>query len=297
VGTVSNYPAKPVRIITGEPGGSNDFAARLIVQGISGPLGQPVIVENRTASFAADYVAGGAADGYTLLYAGTPLWISPLLRKTNYDPIKDYAPVTLVLTAPSVLAVHPSLPAKSVKDLIALAKAKPGALNYGSSGVGTANHLAVELFKSMAGVEIMHIPYKGGGPSMIALLGNEVQLMFITAGSIAPHLKSDKLRALAVASAEPFALVPGLPTVASSGLPGYESGSIQGVFAPAKTPVGVIRRLNREIVQVLRATDVKDKLLSTGSQAVGSSPEEFSAKIKSEITRLGKVIKEKGIRE
>ena len=135
-------------------------------------------------------------DGYTLLYAGTPLWISPLLRKTNYDPVKDYAPVTLVLTAPSVLAVHPSLPAKSVKELIALAKARPGALNYGSSGIGTANHLAVELFKSMAGIDIVHIPYKGGGPSLIALLGNEVQLMFITAGSIAPHLKSDKLRAL-----------------------------------------------------------------------------------------------------
>ncbi len=296
-GSGQAYPNKPVRIITGEPGGSNDFASRIIAQGVAGPLGQPVIVENRTAIFASDYVAKAAADGYTLLYAGTPLWISPLLRKTNYDPVKDYAPVTLVLTAPSVLAVHPSLPAKSVQELIALAKAKPGALNYGSSGIGTANHLAVELFKSMAGVEIAHIPYKGGGPSLIALLGNEVQLMFITAGSIAPHLKSDKLRALAVASAEPFALVPGLPTVAASGLPGYESASIQGIFAPAKTPVAIIRQLNREIVQVLRGTDAKEKFLSTGSQAVGSSPEEFSAKIKSEMVRLGKVIKDKGIRE
>ena len=281
----------------GEAGGSNDRASRVIAQGVSSPLGQPVIVENRTATIAADSVSLAPPDAYTLLYAGTPLWISPLLRKTNYDPVKDFAPITLVLTAPNVLAVHPAVPAKSVKELIALAKAKPGALNYSSSGVGTSNHLAVELFKSMAGANITHIPYKGGGPALIALLGNEVQLSFITASSAAPYLKSEKLRILAVASEQPFALVPGLPTVSASGLPGYESASIQGMFAPAKTPVTLVRRLNREIVQVLNGAEVKERFLNGGSEVVGSSPEEFLAKIKSEMVRLGKVIKDNGIRE
>ena len=291
------YPSKPIRIVTGEAGGSNDFAARQIALGASASLGQPVIVENRTAIIAADNVSVAQPDGYTLLYAGTPLWISPLLRKTTYDLVKDFATITQVMTAPNVLAVHPAVPAKSVKELIALAKAKPGALNYSSSGVGTSNHLAVELLKSMAGVNIVHIPYKGGGPALIALLGNEVQLSFITAGSTAPYLKSEKLRILAVGSAEPFALIPSLPTIAASGLPGYESATVQGMFAPAKTPVSIIRRLNRDIVQALNRAEVKERFLNGGGEVVAGTPEAFMAKIKSEVTRLGKVIRDNGIRE
>ena len=292
-----NYPNKPIRIITGAAGGGSDFGARLIAQGISGPLGQSVIVENRTANTAPNIVNMAQPDAYTLLYAGTPLWTGPLLRKTTYDPVRDFAPITQVITSPNVLVVHSSVPAKSVKELIALAKARPGALNYSSTGVGASNHLAMELFKSMAGVNIVHIPYKGGGPAFIGLLNNEVELGFVGTSLAAPYLKSEKLRILAVSSAEPSALAPGLPTVAASGLPGFESAILQGVFAPAKTPVTIIRRLNREIVQVLNRPEVKEKFLNGDSQVVGNSPEEFLAKIKSEMARLGKVIKDNGIRE
>jgi len=292
------YPNKPIRIVTAEIGGSQDVAARILSQGLSGPLGQQVIVDNRASGvIPGEIVARARPDGYTLLvYAGT-FWLQPLVRKNvPYDPVKDFSPITLVVVSPSVLVVHPSLAVHSVKELIALAKAKPGELNYAMGSVGSANHLAAELFKAMAGVNMMGIGYRGNGPAVTALISGQVQLMFATASSIVPHVKSGRLRALAVASAQPSALVPDLPTVAASGLPGYESTSTTGFFAPAKTPSAIIDRLNRESVRFLRTDEAKERFLRIGAETVGSSPEELAAKVKSEMARMGKVIRDAGIR-
>ena len=247
------YPDKPIRIITSEPGGGVDFAARLMAPALTGTLGQQVIVENRGGAggaIAADRVARASPDGYTLLLYGSPIWLAPFLRdKVTYDPVKDFAPITLTTRSPTVLVVNPSVAAHSVKELVALAKAKPGAINIAVGGSGTASHLATELFKATAGVNMVVVPYKGSGPVITALLGGEVLMTFSNAAAIAPHVKSGKLRALAVTSAQPSPLVPDLPTVAASGLPGYESTSIYGVLAPAKTPTPIIMRLNLELVR------------------------------------------------
>ena len=224
--------------------------------------------------------------------------LAPFLRdKVSYDPVKDFAPITLTTRSPTVLVVNPSVPAHSVKDLIALAKAKPGALNIAVGGSGTASHLATELFKAMAGVNMVVVPYKGSGPVIVALLGGEVLVTFSNAAAVAPHVKSGKLRALAVTSAQRSPLAPELPTVAASGLPGYESMSIYGMLAPAKIPVPIINRLNREIVQFLNQPEVKQKFLSSGVETVGNSPKEFAAAIKSDMSKLGKVIRDAGIRD
>ena len=236
-------------------------------------------------------------DGYTLLIDAASFWIGPLLQETPYDPVKDFAPVTLTDSAPNVLVVNPSLPVKSVKELIALAKARPGELNYGSSSTGSTPHLAAELFNMMAGVKIVRVPFKGSGPAVISLLGGQVQLMFATAGSVAPHVKSGRLRALAVASLQPSALAPGLPTIAASGVPGYEAVAFEGMFAPAKTPVAIIDRLNQEIVRVLNRAEVKERFFNAGVETVGSTPEEFAAAIKSNVAKWGKLIKDAGIRD
>jgi len=292
-----NYPAKPIRIVTGAAGGGGDFASRLVVQAISGPLGQPVIVDNRSGSLlAAEAVSKAPPDGYTLTVQGAVLWILPLLYKAPYDAVRDFAPISLMLREVSVLAVHPSLPAKSVKELIALAKAKPGELSYSSSQVGGQSHLAMELFKSMAGADIVHIPYKGAGAATIGLLSGQVQLMINSAPPMMPHVKAGKLRALAVTSAEPSLLVPGLPTVAATGLPGYESVSMTCILAPAKTPAAVINRLNQEIVRALNQPDIKSRFLSAGAETVGSSPEELAATIKADQARMDKIIKDAGIK-
>ena len=292
-----NYPNKPIRIVTTAPGSGNDLVARLIADGgLSESLGQPVIIDNR-GIIAAEIALRAPPDGYTLLSYGSPLWISPLVRNVPWDPVKDYAPITLTVNTPNLLVVHPSLPVKSVKELIALAKARPGELNYGSSSTGSTPHLAAELFKAMAGVDIVRIPYKGSGPALNALIGGQVQLMFPNAGAASPHAKSGKLRALAVSSAQPSALAPGLPTMAASGLPGYESSSPFGVFAPAKTPAALINRLNREIVRVLNNAQVKERLFNAGVEVVGSSPGELAATVKSEMAKWGKLIKDADIRE
>jgi tripartite-type tricarboxylate transporter receptor subunit TctC len=212
-----------------------------------------------------------------------------------YDPVQDFSPITLAVRSPNLILLHPSLPVKSVKELIALAKARPGALNDASAGAGSSTHIAAELFKAMTGVNIVRVPYKGTGPAVTALISGEVQLMFATAGSAAPHLKSVRLRALAVTSAEPSTLFPGLPAVAAT-VPGYEGVSILGIFAPAKTPAAIINFLHQAIVQVLNRADVKEKFFSIGVETVGSSPDEFAAKVKSEMNRLGRVIKDAGIR-
>jgi tripartite-type tricarboxylate transporter receptor subunit TctC len=292
-----NYPNKPIRIVCAEAGGGADVVARLMAQGLTASFGQQVVVENRpTGVVLGQTVAKATPDGYTLLLAGASHWLLPFtLVKIPFDPVKDFLPITLVTTSPNILVVHPSVQAQSVKELIALAKAKPGELNFGSGTTGTSSHLAGELFRIMAGVNIVHIPYKGSGPAIIALLGGQVQMMFPNAAGVASHVKSGRLRALGVTSLQPSALFPGLPTVAASGVPNYQSASIYGTFAPAGTPATLINRLNQESVRVLNRPDVKEKLFNAGVEVVGSSPEEFAAAVKSEMAVWGKLIKDAGI--
>ncbi len=289
------FPSKPVRLLAGERGGG-DFASRQIAQGLTGYLGQPVIVENR-GLIGAEMVAKAPPDGHTLLFYGSAVWISPLLRSVNWDPIRDFAAVTWAIKSPNILVVHPALPVRSVKDLVALAKARPNDLNYSSGQSGASSHLAAELFKSMARVNFTRVPYRSAGVEINDLVSGQVQLTFGSAGSVGQHVKSGRLRPLAVTTAEPSVLFPGVPTVAASGVPGYEAAAMSGVFVPVKTPAALINRLNVEIVKVLRRDDVKERFLATGVETVGSTPEEFAAKIKSEMVRLGKVIKDAGIRE
>jgi tripartite-type tricarboxylate transporter receptor subunit TctC len=294
--SAQEYPIRPVRIVTNAAGGGGDFISRIIAQGIAGPLGQAVVVDNRASSVIATIVAKAAPDGYTVLTCPDSLWTAPLLEKISYDPVRDFAPISLLTRAPNILVVVPSLPVKSVRELIAMAKAKPGELNYATGSSGGSNHLAAELFNTMAGISMTRVNYKGSGPGMAALISGEVQVMFPNAAAGAPHIKSGKLRALAVGSAQPSALVPGLPTIAASGLPGYESASTVGLFAPAGTPAAVIRRLNQEIVRLIYVAETKERLFAVGSESVGSSPAELGATVKSEMMRLGKLIKDARIR-
>ena len=291
------FPTRPVRIVTSAVGGTTDLVARLIAQGLTASLGQQVIVDNRpTGIIPGEIVVKAPPDGYTLLFSGSSLWMMPLLQKVPFDPVKDLAPVTLASSTPNIVVVNPAVSATTIKDLIALAKAKPGALNYGSGATGASSHLGAELFKYMAGVNIVRIPYKGQGPAVLGLLGGEVQMSFATSASVAAHIKSGKLRALAIGTAKPSALAPGLPTVAESGLPGYQSASNAGMFIPVRTPARLITLLNREIVQALNKQEVKDLLFRDGTEVAGSSPQEFAASIKAEMASLGKVIKAAGIR-
>ena len=294
-----NYPNKPIRIVTSAAGGGADFVSRLIAQGLTGSLGQQVIVDNRAAGIMSiETVAKAPPDGYSLVLNSSTIWILPLLRdNVPWDPVKDFAPITMATSSPAVLVVHPSLPVKSVKQLIALAKARPGALDYCTSGTGNTNHLAAELFKVLAGVDIVRINYRSTSMALGDLIGGRVQLMFPNAAGVAGHVKSGKLRALAVTSVEPSALAPGLPTMAAAGLPGYESVSPYGIFAPARTPAAIIARLNQEIVRVLDQADLKKRLFNAGVEPVGNSPEQLAAMVKSEMHRWGKVIKDTGIRD
>jgi tripartite-type tricarboxylate transporter receptor subunit TctC len=291
------FPARPVRIVTAEVGGGSDFTARQIAQGLSGSLGQQVIVENRPSGFIpGEIVSRAQPDGYTLLLFNTILWTAPLIQKAPYDPVKDFSPVALIGSTPSVLVVNPSLPVKSVADLVALARSKPGELNYGSTGTGAANHLAAEMFKAMAGLDLVRVNYKGGSLALNGLIGGEIHLMFTTPITGAPHVRSGKLKVLAVTSAEPSALAPGVPTMAAAGLPGYESIATYGVFAPAKTPRTIIDRLNEAIVRLLNRPDVKERFFNTGMEIVAGSPERLAATMRSDVGRLGKMIKAAGIR-
>ena len=291
------YPTRPVRIVTSGAGGSSDFTARQIAQGISGSLGQQVVVENRGSGINPGAITAKASpDGYTLLLAGGTFLTFPLLQKTPYDPVKDFSPVTIVERGANIILVHPTLPAKSVKELIALAKAKPDELNYASTGIGSPTHLATELFKSMAGVKIVHVPYNGNQQAITDLIGGRMQLMFLAVSPAAPHIKAGSLRPLAVTSTQPSALAPGVPTVAASGLPGYESVQMTTIFAPAKTRAAVINRLNQDIVRFLNTPETKEKFLAAGIEVVGSSSEQLAIAMKAEIDRLSKLIKDIGIR-
>jgi tripartite-type tricarboxylate transporter receptor subunit TctC len=291
------YPVKPVRIVTTQPGGTNDLAARVIAQGLGAGLGQQVIIDNRTAGLVAtDAVAKAPADGYTLLLNGSIVWLLPLMRDhTPWDMFRDFLPVAMLIRAPSVLVVHPSLPVKSVKELIALARSRPGQLDYASSVAGSANHLTAELFKAMAGVNIVHVPYKGGGQALTALIGGESHLMFGLVDAVAPHAKSGRLRILGITSTEPSVLLHGVLPISAT-VPGYESVALFGVLAPAGTAPAIIGRLNTEIVRVLGRPEVKERFFNAGAEVVGGSAEQFSSAIKSEMTRMGKVIKDAGIR-
>ncbi len=293
-----DYPAKPVRIVTSGVGGAGDIAARVIAQGLGSSLGQQVVVDNRASGIIPiEVVVRAAPDGYTILLYGSVVWLAPYLRDiVSYDPIKDLAPITLAVTAPNVLVVHPSLPVKSVADLIALARAKPGDLNYGSSGAGSSGHLAAELFNAMAKIKIVRVNYKGAGAALSDVIGGQVQLSFATATSIAAHVQSGRLKALAVTSSKASALLPNLPTIAASGLSGYESASTSGIFAPAATPAAIIGRLNQEIVRALARAEVKERFLNAGSEVVASTPAQLSVAIKADMARMGKVIRDAGIR-
>ena len=295
VAHAQDYPTRPIRMLATEAGGGTDFVARLIAQGLTESLRHQVIVDNR-GNQAAQIAARAPPDGYTLALLGPPMWVSPLLQQVQYDPIKDFAPVTLAASSANVLVVHPSLPVSSVKELIAYAKARPGALNYASSMIGASNHLAAELFKFMAGVDIVRISYKGAAQALTDVIGGAVHLSFPSAAAARPHVNSSRLRALAVTSAAPSVLLPGLPTMAASGVPGYESVAMFGVLAPAHTPTAIIARLNQEIVRYLRRADIKKKFNDGGNEVVGSTPAQLATAIASDMANIGKMIKATGMR-
>jgi len=289
-----HYPSKIVRIVTAAPGSNNDWGARLLGDEISPSLGHRVIVENR-GGLAAEVVAKAQPDGYSVLFYGPAAWTLQLFRGVGYDPVRDLAPVTLAMSSPIVLVVHPSLPVKSVKELIALARARPGDLNYASGTIGATPFIAGELFKYMAKVKIERVPYSGTGPSVIGLLGGEVEIMFPGAGSVWHFVQQNRLRALGVASAKPSALTPGLQPVALT-VPGYEATSNIAFFVPAKTPAAIVNRLHRELVLALGKADVKERLLKGGVEAVGSSPEELGAYVKADIAKIEILMRNAGIK-
>lgn len=290
------YPGKPVRIVTSGIGGAGDIAARLIGQALSPGLGQPVIVDNRASSFIpAEVVAQSAPDGHTVLLYGSAVWLAPYLwDNVRYDPVRDLAPITLAVTSPNVLVVHPSLPVKSVQDLVKLARGKPGQLNYGIASPGSSGSLAAELFRSAAGLDMVRISYKGAGVMLNDVIAGAVHFSFATASSAATHTKSGRLRALAVTSATPSALFPGLPTVASAGFPGFESASTTGIFVPAGTPAPIVERLNQEIVKALNTAQVRDRFMSVGSEVVASPPGQLAALVQSDMAKYGKLIRSIG---
>jgi tripartite-type tricarboxylate transporter receptor subunit TctC len=295
--SAQNFPERPLRIVTSQAGGGNDVQARMIAKGLTDALGQQVIVENRPSGvIPGEIVSKASPNGYTLLLYNNALWTGPLIQKTPYDPVRDFAPVTTSAIGPNILVVNNALPVKSVQDLIALAKAKPGELNYASSGTGASNHLAAELFNTMAGVNIVRIGYKGASPGLNDLMAGQIQVMFPTAGAAAPLMKAGRVRALAVTSPERSPLAPQLPTVAASGLPGYESLAIYGIFAPRGTPRSIIGRLNKEIVRVLASAEVKQRFAGLGMETIGGSPEQLAAKVRDEMARMVKVIKAAGIK-
>jgi tripartite-type tricarboxylate transporter receptor subunit TctC len=296
------YPAKPIKIVVPfTPGGTTDVLARAVGQKLTANWGQPVVIDNRPGAggnIGSEVVAKAAGDGYTLLMGTISTHgINPsLYTKLPFDAVKDFAPVSLVARVPNVLVLHPSVPANSVKELIALAKAKPGQLNFASSGNGTSIHLSGEMFKTMAGVQMSHIPYKGSAPALTDLLGGQVSLMFDNMPTALPHVKAGRLKALAVTTAKRSPALPELPTVAESGLPDFEATSWFGVLAPAATPKEIVNKLSGEIAKILKTPDVQAQLSGQGAEPVGSTAEEFATHIKSEMAKWAKVVKESGAR-
>ena len=308
-GSGQAYPVKSIRfIVPFAAGGGNDNVARLVGKRLADSLGQPVVIDNRPGAggvLGAELAAKAAPDGYTLFLGGVGSHaINPNLHeRLPYDPIKDFAPIVLLASAPLILVVHPSVPADSIREFIALARSntalarsKPGQLNYASNGNGSSSHLAAVMFEVMAGVSMVHVPYKGLSPALTDLLSGRVQLMFSSVVAILPHIKAGKLRGLAVTAGKRLSSMPELPTVAESGLTGYEASSWYGVLAPAGTPGEIVAKLNAGMVKALEQPEVRNSLLAEGAEPVGGTPEQFAAHIRSEMERLGKLIREAKIR-
>lgn len=295
------YPVKQVRLIVPfPPGGGTDTLARIYGQKLGEAMGQQVIIDNRPGggtNIGAELAAKAPPDGYTALMGNISHAINvTLYSKLNYDLAKDFAPVTLLASTPNILVVHPSVPVKSVKELVAFAKARPGQIDYASSGSGTSSHLAAELFSMMAGVKMTHIPYKGGGPAVIALTGGQVSVGFATTPSIIGHIKSGKMRGLAVTTAQRSPSTPDLPTIGEAGVAGYDAGTWYGLLVPAGTSKDIVTRLNAESIKVLKLPDVKERLDAAGFETLGTTPEQFATYIRTEIDKWGKVVKAAGVR-
>ena len=294
------YPAKAIRYVVPFPaGGPLDIVARAIGVELNKSWNQPVIIDNRPGAggnIGADLVAKSPADGYTILMGAvsTHAINVALYSKLPYDPVRDFAPVTLITSVPNVLVLHPSVPAHTVKELIALAKARPGQLNFASGSTGSAGHLAGELFKSMAGVDMTHIPYKGAAPAVIDLIAGHVSLMFDNLSSALPNIKTARVRAVAVTTLKRSPLLPQLPTISEAGLRGFDVSTWFGVFAPAGTPADIVARLNTEIVRALHTAEMRERLAALGAEPIGNKPEEFAAFIKTEIPKYAKVVKASG---
>ncbi len=294
-----DYPNKPIRFIVPQPpGGTSDIVARAFAQKLAQNLRQQVVVDNRagaSGTIGTDLAAKSTPDGYTLVLAYTTHTTTPgIYGKLPYDPVADFAPITILTAAPLLLVVHPKIPVTSVQELIAYAKPRPGELNFCSAGNGSGSHLAGELFNTMTGVKLTHIPYKGSGPAITELIGGQVQLMFAGIVPIDPHVKAGRLRAIAVSSPQRAASIPQVPTIAESGLPGFEVVGWYGVLAPARTAPAIVARLHREFVTILQAPEMRDRLTSEGAEPVGNTPAEFTAFLKTDLARWAKVIKAAG---
>lgn len=294
------YPSKTVRLIVGfPPGGGSDIIARLVAQKLTGALGQPVVVENRpgaSANIAAEIVAKSAPDGYTLLFGNSSLSISPaVFKKLNYDPVKELMPISMASSYPFALATHPSLPVKSVKELVALAKANPDALAYASAGAGTMSHMAMELLRlRTGGLQLQHLPYKGAAPASVSLLSGETQLAFLVMPVAATQVKAGKLRGLGVAAPARSSALPEMPTMREAGVAGHEAVQWNGFFAPARTPQSVIERLHREVAKTVHLQDVKQRFEAEGATPSGNSPSEFAAFYRAETAKWADVAKKSG---
>jgi len=295
------YPDRPVRVLVPFPAaGGTDILARLFLQKVSERLGANFVIDNRAGAggtIGTEIVAKAPPDGYTILVCSSSHTINPsVYRKLGYDPIRDFAPVTMLASGPGLLVVHPSVPARNVKELIAFAKSKPGRLIYASAGNGTPPHLAAELFKSMAGIDMVHIPYKGNVPAFVDLISGAVQVSFPTITSGLPQVRAGKLRGLGVTSKERSSVMPEVPTIAESGLPGYESTTWYGMLAPAGTPATIVQTLHDQMVAVLKLEDIRERLLVQGLEPVGNTPAEFSSIIASELTKWRKVVAAAGMK-
>jgi len=297
-----NYPSKPIRMICPfAPGGGSDFIGRIVGKQINDALGQPLVIENRggaAGAIGAELAARATPDGYTLLLGSAgPLTIQPgLSARLPYDPLRDFAPVTVVTSMPFVLVVHPSLPVKSVPELLALARAKPGQLNFGSPGNGSTTHLSTELLKMLANVDVVHVPYKGVAPALAELVGGQVQFMAGDMSTVMPQVKAGRLRALAVTGAQRSTIVPELPTVAESGVPGYAASGWFGVLAPAATPRGIVTRLNDVIVKGLMSAEARERLAALGGEVVANTPAEFTAYLRADLEKWSKLIRAIGLK-
>ncbi|MGH8666797.1 MAG: Bug family tripartite tricarboxylate transporter substrate binding protein [Burkholderiales bacterium] len=297
----AEYPVKPTRLIVPfSPGGSNDIMARIAAQNFTAGLGQQVIVDNRPGAsgiVGTELAAKAPPDGYTLLMMSLTFTVNPsLYRKLPYDTLKDFIPVSLIASAPLMLVVNPALPVKSVKELIDYAKANPGKLNFGSGGRGTTPHLAGEMLKAMAGLQMTHVPYKGGGPALADLVGGQIQLMLENIPSTLPFVKAGKLRALAVSGKKRSPLVPDLPTLDEAGLKGYEIVGWNGLFFPAGTPPAIVKTIHAQTVKMLAQPDVKERLATLGAEPVGNSPAEFAAFVRAEIAKWARIVKQAGLK-